>query len=139
MQKTFSQSDYSSLIKYARNFSNIELERRTYIPSITSNFHQNPIIPSEDIMLKTFSQSDCSSLIIKLERGICVPSIISKFHQNDKIPPYLFKISSGKHSANQIIATLIEYSRNLSNIKLGGATYVLSITSKFHQNPTIPS
>jgi hypothetical protein len=52
MRKTFSQSDYSSLIKYARNLSNIDLERGTYVPSITGKFHQNPTIPSQDIVRK---------------------------------------------------------------------------------------
>jgi hypothetical protein len=54
----FSQSDCRSLIIYAQNLTNIKLEQRTYILSITGKFHQNPIIPSEDIMWKTFSQSD---------------------------------------------------------------------------------
>jgi hypothetical protein len=94
MRKTFSQSDSSSLIKYARNLSNIELERGTYVLSITSKFHQNPTIPSEDIIWKTLSQSDRCSLIkyarnlsnIKLERGAYVQSITSKFYQNPTIP-----------------------------------------------------
>jgi hypothetical protein len=89
MWKTFSQSDSSSLI-----LSNIELERGTYVLSITSKFHQNPTISSEDIIGKTLSQSDCSRLIkyarnllnIELERGAYVPSITSKFHQNPIIP-----------------------------------------------------
>jgi hypothetical protein len=94
MWKTFSQSDSSSLIKYARNLSNIKPERGNYVLSITSKFHQNPTIPSEDITWKTLSQSDCSNLIkyaqnlsnIKLKQGAYVPSITSKFHQNPTIP-----------------------------------------------------
>jgi hypothetical protein len=32
--------------------SNIELERGTYVPIITSKFHKNYTIPSQDIMRK---------------------------------------------------------------------------------------
>jgi hypothetical protein len=55
MRKTFSHSNCSSLIKYAWTLSNIKLQRRTYLQSNTNKFHQNHIIPSEDIMRKTFS------------------------------------------------------------------------------------
>jgi hypothetical protein len=107
MLKTFSQSDCSSLIKYAWKMSNIELERTTYIQSKTIKFHQNPTNPSEDIMQKTFSLSDWSSLIkysqnlsnIKFEEGLMYQVSQASFI---KIPPFLEKISCRKLLANQI-------------------------------------
>jgi hypothetical protein len=57
-----------------------------------------------------------------------------------KIPPFQKKISCGKHSDNQSdCISLIQYAQNLSSIKLERGTYVPSSTSKFHQNPIIPS
>jgi hypothetical protein len=52
MRKIFNQSHWSSLLKYARNLSNIDLKRRTYVPIITSKFHKNSTIPSQDIVRK---------------------------------------------------------------------------------------
>jgi hypothetical protein len=129
MQKTFSQSDCSSLIKYAWNLSDIELERGTCVPSSTSKFHQNSIIPSEDIMRKTFSQLDCSSLIryarnlshIKLQRGTYVPSITSKFHQNPTIPS---EDIMQKTFSKSDCSSLIKYTRHLSNLSEGLIYYV---------------
>jgi hypothetical protein len=88
MQKIFSQSDCSSLFKYALNLSNIEIERGTYVPSITSKFHQNPTIPklSNQIAAASLNMHGRNLSNIEFERGAYVPSITSKFHQNPTIP-----------------------------------------------------
>jgi hypothetical protein len=82
------------------------------VRTITSKFHQNPTIPLEDNMLKTFSQSDTMQAHKKLNvQGICRTSNLSEGLMDQvsqasfiKIPPFLLEISCGKHSANQIAA-----------------------------------
>jgi hypothetical protein len=70
MRKTFSQSDSSSLIKYVWNLSNIELEQGTYVLSITSKFHQNPTILSEDSPYGKHSANQIAAASLNMHR-IC--------------------------------------------------------------------
>jgi hypothetical protein len=132
MWKTFSQSDCSSLIKYARTLLNIELERRTYIHKVSqAGFIKIPfprkdpgrINPPHPLVCRK-RRLNGTVLRMRLEKPRSrVKAGLARC--KTKISPFMWKTFSQSD-----YSSLIRYALNFSNIELERGTYVPSITSK---------